>query len=794
MTKWKRASISLLPLTVFLAVIATPKPQAVAQQTVLAQATAPAPFSLPQTVEAGTKVAIDGSSSAEKVSTDLKQQFEKQYPGTQIAIAEGGSDAALQALKAGKIDLAALGRPLTEAEKAEGLVAVPVGRTKIAMIVGPDSPFKGSLTIEQFAKIFRGEVTNWSQVGGPSAPVRIVDRPDSSDTRQAFPNYPVFRSAPFKTGANAVKVEDTTPAVAEKLGKDGVGYAIADQAATQPNVRIIQMHGTLPDDPRYPFSQPLFYVYKGPQPSPAARAFLGFAVTPEGQRTIVAVSPAPVPSASVEASPPADKGFEPAPAETGKPTSMSPLWWLLLPLLGLPLLALLWKGRNAAAPAAVPVAAAAAAAATRGEQSRIVLTPRNCRDAYAYWELTNEVKAARNQRSNPLMLRLYDVTGINLDRQQAHSMKQFEIADGDVDKHLPIELDDRDYLVDLGYTGTNGEWVKIARSEHVRVPKCAVGSGLKTGVALTGAGVAAAAAAATLTGKKPVETVPARVPATVSGAAIADDSKLILVPRNCRDAYAYWELSDAKKAELTRHGRNPFIRLYEVTNIDMDVTQAHSMKQFELGAGVNDMHLPIAVDDRDYLVELGYTTSDNSWVKLARSEHVRVPACTPADGVVKTGGAALATGMAATGAAIAGATAAGTAAMKSVSGDRSPLTPVADAAPADKIILVPRNSADVYAYWEVSEAEKVALRNQGGKKLALRLYDVTDINLDVQTPHSVYEYAVSETDLDRHLPIRVSDRDYLVELGYLTDNGTWLKLGRSKSVRVSSEKARTMLS
>ncbi|MGC8711340.1 MAG: substrate-binding domain-containing protein, partial [Leptodesmis sp.] len=409
MTSRSKNYVPLLPLAVLLAFATAPKPQitGLTLQPAAAQSSPADAFPLPTSVPQGTKVVVDSSSAMQKISEALKQSFETQYPGTSVTVTPASSDEAVAAVAAGKADLAAIGRPLTEAEKAQGLVAVPVSRNKIAMIVGPESPFKSSLTVDQFAQIFRGEVTNWSQVGGSSAPVRLVDRPATSDTRQAFQNYPVFQKAPFKTGSTAVQVEDSTEAVIAKLGQDGLGYAIADQVVDQPNVRIVPMHNTPPTDPKYPFSQSLYYIYKGPTPSTGAKAFLGFAVTPANQRIIeaartetapAATSPAPETTASPQA---------PAPATTTESNTASPWWWLLLPIIGIPLVAWLFK-RNQAASVAAPVAAPVS------DRNRIILTPRNCRDAYAYWELPD----AKTAEARNLALRLYDVTGIDLDRQQ----------------------------------------------------------------------------------------------------------------------------------------------------------------------------------------------------------------------------------------------------------------------------------------------------------------------------------------------------------------------------------------
>ncbi|MEO1404399.1 MAG: substrate-binding domain-containing protein, partial [Cyanobacteria bacterium J06635_1] len=249
-------------------------------------AQAPSTFTLPESVPDGTTIRIDGSSSMEVINQSLEAQFEERYDGTTVELLANGSDAALQSLLDGDIELAAIGRPLTAEEKAQGLREALISREKIAIVVGPDSPFDENLTFEQFAQIFRGEITDWSELGGEPGEIRFVDRPESSDTRAAFQNYPVFQAAPFETGATADPVDaDETRAVIEALGDDGVGYAIASQVLDNESVKIVPMHKTLPDDPRYPFSQPRGYVYLG-EPSPAVQAFLGFATSPDGQAAV----------------------------------------------------------------------------------------------------------------------------------------------------------------------------------------------------------------------------------------------------------------------------------------------------------------------------------------------------------------------------------------------------------------------------------------------------------------------------------------------------------------------------
>ena len=101
-----------------------------------------------------------------------------------------------------------------------------------------------------------------------------------------------------------------------------------------------------------------------------------------------------------------------------------------------------------------------------------------------------------------------------------------------------------------------------------------------------------------------------------------------------------------------------------------------------------------------------------------------------------------------------------------------------------RIVLLPRDPQWSYAYWDVPNEHKEELRRQGGQQLALRLYDVTDIDLNYQSPHSVQEYLCDELARDWYLPLPVSDRDYVVDIGYRCADGRYLVLARSAPVHV----------
>jgi len=93
---------------------------------------------------------------------------------------------------------------------------------------------------------------------------------------------------------------------------------------------------------------------------------------------------------------------------------------------------------------------------------------------------------------------------------------------------------------------------------------------------------------------------------------------------------------------------------------------------------------------------------------------------------------------------------------------------------------MPREPQWAYAYWDIAKEDQEKLLRLGGQQLALRLYDVTDMS----SPLSVQEYLCGELAREWYLPIPVSDRDYMVEIGYRCEDDGWLILAASTSIHI----------
>ena len=242
-------------------------------------------FPVPNNVAPGTTVRIDGSTSMVKINQNFKAGFQRQFPGTVVYNAANGSTQGIKNVLAGSADLAGVSRPLSPGEIAEGLAATAITQDQIAIVVGKNNPFNQSLTSEQVKDIFQGKINNWSQVGGPDAEIRVINRPPVSGTHQTFKEL-VLLGEGFGNTPNIETLErDATTPLLQALGNDGIGYATYNQVVNQQTVRSLPIDDATPDQANYPYQRQLYYVYKNPAKQ-NIKDFLGYVFSPNGQANL----------------------------------------------------------------------------------------------------------------------------------------------------------------------------------------------------------------------------------------------------------------------------------------------------------------------------------------------------------------------------------------------------------------------------------------------------------------------------------------------------------------------------
>jgi len=240
---------------------------------------------------------MDGSTTMVALVKELRTGYSQVNPNipTTFGLPDGkptGSSQGLQNLINGTVAIAATSRPLKAAEAQAGLELVPIAKDAIAVVVGINNPFKGNLTKDQVRDIYQGKITNWSQVGGGSQPIRVINRATTSGTREAFQDIVLLGQGFPSDSPNFITwKQDETTAILRDIGDNGISYATVSQVEKQEIVRIIAIDGVLPTDinavkaGKYPISRSLFLGVKKIT-SPVAKQFIEFALSSQGQQIV----------------------------------------------------------------------------------------------------------------------------------------------------------------------------------------------------------------------------------------------------------------------------------------------------------------------------------------------------------------------------------------------------------------------------------------------------------------------------------------------------------------------------
>ena len=251
-----------------------------AQTTAAPQTEAPAALS-------GT-VATDGSTSMEKVIGALGEAFMEANSGVNFTYNPTGSGSGITAVSEGRCDIGLSSRALKDSEVASGLVGTVLAYDGIAVIVNPANTVE-DLDIETIAKIYTGEITNWSEVGGADAEIVLVGREAGSGTRSGFEELTEtvdkckYRQELTSTG-------DVITAVAQN--PDAIGYA--SLASVKDSVKALKVAGVTPSeetvkDGTYLIQRPFVLVTKeGVELSPVAQAFFDYATKGQSNDIITA--------------------------------------------------------------------------------------------------------------------------------------------------------------------------------------------------------------------------------------------------------------------------------------------------------------------------------------------------------------------------------------------------------------------------------------------------------------------------------------------------------------------------
>ncbi|HOJ01111.1 MAG TPA: phosphate ABC transporter substrate-binding protein [Anaerolineaceae bacterium] len=260
------------------------------------EVTAPAEETAPTAEPLSGTLQIAGSTTVQPLAEVLAETFMEANPDVVIEIQGGGSSVGVTSAGDGTVAIGSVSREIksSELETYPDLAIYTIAYDGIAVIVNPELDIP-SLSVEQVRGIFSGEITNFSEVGGPDAEIVVVSREEGSGTRAAFEELVmVYKDENGETVETSIvenallqqsngqisTVVSTTPNTIGYLSfgylSDAVkGIAIDNVDPTVENVK----NGT------YSIYRPLSLLTKG-EAQGLAKAFIDFILSDAGQEIV----------------------------------------------------------------------------------------------------------------------------------------------------------------------------------------------------------------------------------------------------------------------------------------------------------------------------------------------------------------------------------------------------------------------------------------------------------------------------------------------------------------------------
>jgi phosphate transport system substrate-binding protein len=255
-------------------------------------------------VEAKTYLQVKGSDTEVNLVQRLAEMYMKKDPNASIAVTGGGSGVGIAAIINKTTDLCNSSRPMKDSElakaKANGVnpVGVAFAVDGLSVIVNSKNSVK-HLTTDQIGQIYRGEVSNWKQLGGPDSPITLYGRQPNSGTFVFFREHIVngdYSNKMNQMNGNA-QILEAVKKDAGGIGYVGIGYVVDDAGKVAPGVNVLEVakdSRSKPTSPlqlenimsgAYPITRPL-YQYFDKNNQAKVEAFIKFELSPEGMAIV----------------------------------------------------------------------------------------------------------------------------------------------------------------------------------------------------------------------------------------------------------------------------------------------------------------------------------------------------------------------------------------------------------------------------------------------------------------------------------------------------------------------------
>ena len=225
------------------------------------------------------KLVLTGSSTVAPLAAEIGKRFEAAHPGVRISVQAGGSGRGIADARSGVADIGMASRALKGEERS--LHSTTIARDGIGLIVHRDNPL-GTLGRDAVIALYTDETNNWSELGGPDAPVTVIHKSEGRATLEVFLAHFEMDNADVKPDMIVGHNQQGIKAVAgnpSAVGYVSIGAAEAEIERGTP-IQLVAVGDAEPTranvaEGSYPIARPLNFITKK-TPTGLAKRFIEF--------------------------------------------------------------------------------------------------------------------------------------------------------------------------------------------------------------------------------------------------------------------------------------------------------------------------------------------------------------------------------------------------------------------------------------------------------------------------------------------------------------------------------------
>lgn len=244
-------------------------------------------------------IKISGSSTVLPIISKAAEKYKLTHPNVNIIVNSGGSGVGINQVGEGKIEIGMASRDITEEEKKKfaniDLRPISIGKDAVVAVVSSEIYDAGihSLKLSDIASIYRGEIQNWKELGGPDKDILCIDKEKARGTRHVFMEKIMGDKEAEAEGANLVlgsNNEEQTALVQSDaaigmlsnawLNEDvkGLKIILANGEIIEPSLENIS-------NGKFPLTRDLLLITNG-NPKASTQEFIDYLLSVEGQNFV----------------------------------------------------------------------------------------------------------------------------------------------------------------------------------------------------------------------------------------------------------------------------------------------------------------------------------------------------------------------------------------------------------------------------------------------------------------------------------------------------------------------------